>query len=182
MGRVEEVCGNNRLFIYCLIKLSFCNRCILFYDFSSMRDFALPTTAFQFTGHPKLNLLDSDAVTLVIKSLWSGHGMFGSTLDQVTACGLITPSHFLIQFWLTIMKIFGPHFNSYLSRSCYQPQNIFENDIVNICVTFPRDQWVKLGLLYSRQSVVHMGIMWMLHHKPIDILDTISSLMSGTVW
>ena len=84
-----------------------------------------------------------------VNSLWPGHAIWqhksGSTLDQVMACCLTAPSHYLNQCWLIIKG--GPvafsweQFHWKCSR--YQLVKRVWNYNFEIISTFPRGQWVK---------------------------------------
>ena len=89
-------------------------------------------------------------LTEIINSLWPSDTIWrhksGSTLDQVMACCLTAPSHYLNQCWLIISKIQW-HSSEY-NFTRYTPSishwNKLENYLSKILFKSPRVQWVKI--------------------------------------
>ena len=72
----------------------------------------------------------------------------GSTLAQVVACCLTTPSHYMNQCWLIITKVLWLSYEGNFARdaSIINHWNLFENYMSKISFKFPRGRWVKCEL------------------------------------
>ena len=81
-------------------------------------------------------------------SLWPSHTIWqhgsGSTLVQVMACCLMTPSHYLNQCWLTMSKVLWHSSEGIImGRSAHTNQwNKIENYMFRIAFRSHRGQWV----------------------------------------
>ena len=86
-------------------------------------------------------------------SLWTSDAIWwhksGSTLAQVIACCLPTPSHYLNQCWLIISGVLWhlPESNFTASGQATILYNEFKNytSEIRITTTSPRDQWGKVS-------------------------------------
>ena len=84
-----------------------------------------------------------------MNSLWPSDTIWwqrsGSTLAQVMACCLMTPSHYLNQCWLIISEVQWHSYYGDFTRdaSTISHWNPFENYMSKIEFKFPRGQWVK---------------------------------------
>ena len=69
----------------------------------------------------------------------------GSTLDQVMACCLTAPSHYLNQCWIIICDVLMHlHQSIHTERQATILYNRFENYTFRITATSPKAQWLKM--------------------------------------
>ena len=84
-----------------------------------------------------------------LNSLWPSDAIWwqrsGSTLNQVMACCLSAPSHYLNQYWLIIKAVLWHSLVSNFARSAHEfnQQPVFGDSTFKITTTSPRSQWAQ---------------------------------------
>ena len=91
-----------------------------------------------------------------------------STLAQVTACCLTTPSDYLNQCWLIASEVlwYSPEGNITRNAQDIYPRYAFENHSFKITASFPRSQWINISV-HPRYNLYN--IMRHLNDNGIDI-------------
>ena len=129
-----------------------------------------------------MSLLWIWAACCYINSLWPSHTIscqhrFLSTLGQVMACCLKTPSHYLSQSWFIICKVLWQSHEICLARetSAINYSNQLENYSSAISFKSPRGQWLKhvvgrnfsnyfwIYLRYSRRKISSCSCYFLTH-------------------
>ena len=100
-----------------------------------------PIVLIVFTVYP----VSADLFNSLPPSDAIGRQRSGSTLAQVMACCLMTPSHYLNQCWLIISKVEWHSSKGKFTRDtpAINHWNYLENLIPKISFKFPRGQWVN---------------------------------------
>ena len=101
------------------------------------------------------------AIRLRVIPLWPSDSIWlhrtGSTLAEVMACCLMTPSHYLNQCWCIISRV-PWHSSEGIIITCSEDTNqksYIENCIFKNPPRSPRYQWVKLGPVAQRHDFQH---------------------------